>query len=501
MGKEKTPIIVGVAQFTQDKDEPKPLDPLSLMVKTSNMAINDTGSAGIREYIDSIYMPRIISWRYRDAPTELSDILGIKTNQSFYSDYGGETPQLFVNRAAKSIASGECKTALLTGAEAHYAAYRLKRGEITLDWPRSKNLKHNHIKKEPDYTNLELKYGITFPSSMYAMFETAIRKKSGRSIEEHSQHMGKLLEHFSKVATRNPHAWSKKFYTAEEIVTPNHENRYICHPYTKWMISNPYVDQSAAIIMTSEKIAEELGIDEKKWIYPMGGADLENIHDVTRRPRFYDSPALKEASQLALEQAGLSLEEIDKFDLYSCFPAIVEIAKQELRITEDDPRDLTVTGGLGFFGGPYNNYSMHAIVSAVELIRQKPLLKIFILANGGYNTRQSIGIYGIEPPAKHWNSRDDIAIQQKIYTEALPEPVEKATGLLTIEAYTFHYNREGQPIKGVVIGRLENGRRTIAEIKAGVEELLKLERQELVGKQGKVHEGSCNGRNKIIIPN
>ena len=43
------------------------------------------------------------------------------------------------------------------------------------------------------------------------------------------------------------------------------------------MTSNHYVDQSAAIIMTSEEIERKLGIEKRKWMYLKGGADLKNI--------------------------------------------------------------------------------------------------------------------------------------------------------------------------------------------------------------------------------
>ena len=76
-----------------------------------------------------------------------------------------------------------------------------------------------------------------------------------------------------------------------------------------------------------------------------------------------ESPAVRESARIAFHQAGLSIAEIEHLDIYSCFPSAVQIALKEIGIKENDPRPLTVTGGLPFFGGPMNNYSMHAIVS------------------------------------------------------------------------------------------------------------------------------------------
>jgi len=499
MNKETRTIIVGTAQFTQNKEETKPLDPLRLMVKTSQLAKDDTGVADLFEKIDAVYVTNIITWPYKNAPKELSEILEIKSEQTYYPAAGGETPQLLVNRAAKAIASGKSKVVLITGAEAIYTRHRSRVDNITLNWPERREPEHIDGEEWKGFSDFEYKYELQKPSNAYAMLETALRVASSRSLKDQRTYVGKLYERFSIIASKNPHSWTREPYTAEEITTPTPKNRYICHPYTKRLTSNPYVDQSAALIMTSENIAEKLGIEKKKWVYLMGGADLKNIINITGRPLLYDSPALREGSHIALKQAGISLEDINKFDLYSCFPSMVEIARQELKIPEDDPRDLTISGGLSFFGGPFNNYSMHAIVSAVNLIREKNSLKIMIVANGGYNTKQSIGIYGMKPSALSWKNRDDTAVQQQIFANELPEPIEKADGLLTIEAYTIKFDRSGNPTEGIVIGRLENGSRTLAIIEADPNVLLKLEHEELVGKTYKVNYNSHRDRNLICI--
>ena len=67
----------------------------------------------------------------------------------------------------------------------------------------------------------------------------------------------------------------------------------------------------------------------------------------------------------ALRVAGIGVDDIATFDLYSCFPFPVFNICDGLGLGPDDPRGLTLTGGLPFFGGPGNNYSMHAIAETV----------------------------------------------------------------------------------------------------------------------------------------
>src|SRR3546814_13228280 len=74
----------------------------------------------------------------------------------------------------------------------------------------------------------------------------------------------------------------------------------------------------------------------------------------------------------ALDMAGLTTSDIACFDLYSCFPIAVSNVVEGLGLDEEDPRGFTVTGGLPFFGGAGNNYSMHAIAETVQRLRDDP---------------------------------------------------------------------------------------------------------------------------------
>lgn len=498
MDVKNIPIIIGAAQFTQHKDTSQPLDPLSLIVKTSKMAIEDTQTKEIVDIIDAVYMVNIDSWSYEDAPGKLSKILGIKPIKKVYLPDGGNTPQMLVNRAARAISAGKSRSILITGGEALYSRLQAKKDELTLNWPKRKKPKYIEGELWDWINEFENRYGFKYPPYTYAIFETAIRAASGRTIDEHKKHLGKLFEHFSMIASKNPYSWTQESYTADEIIIPSPENRYITHPYTKRMCSNLFVDQAGTIIMANEELAKSLCIDRKLWVYLMGGADLNNIHSITQRPRLDDSPATREGSKIALRQAGLTLNDIDAFDIYSCFPSIVEIIMNELGLAENDHRDLTLTGGLPYFGGPLSNYSLHSIINAVDLIRIDPSLKVMIIANGGYNTKQSIGIYGSEPPTIEWGVIDESGVQQSILEGKLPDPVEMAKGKLAIDGYTIIYDRFGHPERGIVIGTLENGRRTLALIKSGPKNLKHLEKQELVGKTVIIMYDPSDNRNFVI---
>lgn len=500
MDKSKSwPILIGAAQYTQPKETQNPLDPLNLIANVSKLAIDDTGITNLNKFIDAVYVVFIASWSYEDPPGELSEMLGITPSAKIYSQGGGNTSLRLLNEAALTLMQGKSKLVLLTGGETWYTTSLARKGKKVLNWPTYKKSIYPHAGTMKELSDIERKYSLNIPSITYAMFETALRASSGRDLEEHQLQIGKLFERFSQVASKNPFSWNKESLTAEEIITPTPKNRNINHPYTKYMCSNPFVDQMGAILLTTQEFAEELKISPSKWVFLMGGGNLENIFNITQRPTFINSPAVKSASQLSLEQAGLSLDEINLFDFYSCFPSMVQIIRNALGLKEDDPRPFTITGGMPFFGGPWSNYSIHPIITAVDIIRENPSLKIMQVANGGYNTHLSVGIYGKTPPQKPRNNEEFLKAQQEIYKEELPIPVNVAGGNLTIEAYTILYKRDGTPDYGVVIGYLENGLRTIALLKEDNKTLGILSLQELVGRKFEIFHNDETGFNYLKI--
>src|SRR5207253_1302535 len=105
----------------------------------------------------------------------------------------------------------------------------------------------------------------------------------------------------------------------------------------------------------------------------------------------------KSAGAALLESAGLTIDRLAHLDRYSCFPIAPRLTAAMLGIPLDDPRPLTVTGGLPWFGGPGNNYATHAIVALVERLRAARDAFGLVHANGWHLTKHALGIYGGAP--------------------------------------------------------------------------------------------------------
>jgi acetyl-CoA C-acetyltransferase len=197
--------------------------------------------------------------------------------------------------------------------------------------------------------------------------------------------------------------------------------------------------------------------------------------------------------------SGVTVDEVAYFDLYSCFPSAVQISRDMLGIPKDDPRPLTVTGGLPYFGGPGNNYVGHSIAAMTEKLRANRGKIGLVTANGWYVTKHSAGIYSTDPPRRTWHRTDPKSHQKAIDARPKPEFVDEPSGKATVETYTVMHNRDGAPESAIVIGRDNENRRFIAKTPTERRVLEAMVKQEMVGAGGTVGRAP-DGETNTFVP-
>ncbi|MDY6933782.1 MAG: acetyl-CoA acetyltransferase, partial [Spirochaetota bacterium] len=361
-----------------------------------------------------------------------------------------------------------------------------------LSWPGSEGgLLSNIIEEEHEGVNTQEKiHGAMYPIQIYPLFENALRAEKGISIEEHNKNLADFCAEFSNIASENPYAWFREKKSSREIGQITDANRMIGFPYPKFMNSIMNVNQAAGVIVTSNEIAEKLSIPKNKWVYLHGGAEANDKWFVSDRVSYTISPAIREISKTALEMAGITLDQIDFFDLYSCFPCAPIIAAKSMGMDLNTLPPLTITGGLPYFGGAGNNYSMHAIAQAVEMLRKNPNNFGYISALGWFITKHAAGIYSGIEPQRPWDRSGFPDIQQKIEDMDSPEICEAPEGPATVETYTVIHDRQGKPDNAIIIARLDDARRCWAKTKDDQELLLSMGKEEFIGKKGFVSPGN-----------
>jgi acetyl-CoA C-acetyltransferase len=355
-----TPILVGSGQITQREPEPRAaLNAMDLTAAAARKAAIDAhGGEALLQALDALVVLRSFSdtsWRFKSpfgGPTNPPRSIANRLNLSnvkhlIYTHPGGNMPQWCVNRLFEMITRGEIGAAMVCGGEALATQKAAERAGLSFDW-------NENTGGEPElwgvatrgWSDMEDRHRMAGAIFAYPLFENGIRGHLHRSVAEHQRAIGQLFARFAGVAKANPLADRRQGYTADQIATVGPNNPFIGFPYTRLMNSNAFIDQAAAVILTSVGKARALGIPEKRWVYLHGCADAHDHWYISDRHNYHSSPAMRIVARETLDMAGIGLEAIDKFDIYSCFPSAVEIACAEMRIPEDDPRGLTVTGGL-----------------------------------------------------------------------------------------------------------------------------------------------------------
>lgn len=509
----RTPILVSGAQFTQrtvkEKRVAESLSPIEMMAKVSRDALAQCGAGEmLATAIDTVSIVRftadspgeqgrLTKRMFRNPPLSVAKHLGIQPRRTIYTATGGNSPQWLVNRTAEEIANGTCEVALLAGAEYIASLIGAMKAGVDLGWTTGPDADPGSDPEEigdmrPGVNAYENKYGLRFPVNTYPLFENALRGIKRRSPAEHLSWLGKFFSPFTKVASENPYSWFPTFRSPEEISTPTEKNRFVGYPYTKYLNAVIEVDMAAAVVMTSVGKARELGIDETKWVYLHGCADAADIWNVSERVNFHSSPAIHMVGKKAFGMAKLDVGDVSFIDLYSCFPSAVEIGCQELGIAEDDPRGLTITGGLPYFGGPGNNYVMHSIVMMADKVRANPGTFGLCTGNGWYVTKHSAGIYSTRPVEGEWTRENPASYQVEIDTMPHPSVTETPQGPAKIETYTVITDRKGKRF-GLVVGRTANNERFLAYTPDDDATLDRMMREEMLGREGTVsQDGALN---------
>lgn len=467
---DNTPVIVGVGQFVS-RDDPTPdtlLSALDIAAFAARRALEDTGAAAaVESNIDVMTVSRLFEDSTRkvaitsnpfgksnNVPGSIAKRIGITPRENVYCAVGGQTPQRLVNEMSERIQRGELASALLVGAEAianiKFAARHgfdldlneTVDGDYTDLWPMD-----NADKMVSDY---EMAHGLFLPVQAYPLCENVWRQRAAHSVQQHRRVMGELFSRFAHVAARNEYAQFPVDRSADFLATPSADNYLLSEPYTKWMVAQDAVNQGAAVVLTSAGKAREWGIPEHRWVALHGYGDCDDLN-VIERPDLAVSEAQNLAVGRALESAGKTVADIEYLEVYSCFPIAVLSACVAMGIDPATDRPLTLTGGLPFFGGPGNNYSMHGIAEAVQRVRDHPGSHALVIANGGYLSKHSAGVYGPVPEGE-WQPVDNSDLARRLREHGRAPVTETPDGDAVVESYVAAYQR-GKPAIGYIVGR------------------------------------------------
>ena len=505
----RTPVLVGCGQITDTTGKPSSeRSNVAFCAEAANLALADCGAsigaAALGRRIDAVTVleffpdvsPRFASpfGRCSNPPKGVANRLGAAPRQLLYTHSGGNMPQYMVNRLAEEIAAGETELALVCGAELLRSTQNARKAGLKIDHNEDPGGEPARVgDKRFGFSDEEARHDLRAAIHFYPLLENAIRGGLKRDVPTHMKAMGRLFERLAAVARDNPLATRRDGYSAERLATISDDNRWICFPYPRLMNSNAIIDQAAAVLLTSVEKAREWGIPQDRWVFLHGCADGTDTWVVSERDRLDASPAIRGCARIALDMAGKTVADVAAFDLYSCFPSAVEVAMKEIGIAEDDPRRLSVTGGLPFFGGPGNNYVTHSIAEMMNVVRKSPGSFGMVTANGNYLTKHSAGLYSTRPTEGPWRRQPPQKLQAELDAGPTRRVDTRPSGTGTIETYCVTYGRDA-PEKAYIIGRIDDsGDRFIAVGDSDPALLADMLTREQLGRKVSVHER--DGRN------
>ncbi|MGY4711109.1 acetyl-CoA acetyltransferase [Mycolicibacterium sp. CBM1] len=462
----RTPVIVGVGQFTERLGDSAyhGMSSVDLATEAVRAALADTAAdvaavaraievfAGLRQF--EICTP------FTKPPLGASDNyvrsvaarVGSDPARAVLEPIGGNGPQKLVTEFAGLIAAGEIEVALILGSENGSTLKTFAGRDNAPDHSETVGgqLDDRGYGFEQYMSEYTAKHGLTGAPVQYGLLDNARRGRLGLGVDDYRLKMAELFAPFSKVAAKNPFSSSLAERSVEELATVTADNRMICDPYPRLMVARDTVNQGAAAIVMSVGAARKLAVPEEKWVYLHGHAD-QIEQDMLDRVDLGTSVSAQQAVAEALRVAGIDMGQVSTLDLYSCFPFPVFAVCDDFGLAADDPRGLTLTGGLPYFGGPGNSYSLHAIAETVAEMRYKPGVFGLVGANGGIMSKYSVGVYSTTPV--DWAPDRSKVLQADI--AALPKvPVTRnADGTGVIETYSVRYDWPERT--GVIVGRLD----------------------------------------------
>ncbi|BBZ77591.1 acetyl-CoA acetyltransferase [Mycolicibacterium anyangense] len=460
----RTPVIVGVGQFTERLGESsyRGLSSVELATAAAQAALRDTGAdaaavaraidtvAGIRQFEISGRTPTLLG-ASNNYPRSVANRIGAAPARAVLEPLGGQGPQHLVTEFAGVIASGAAEVVMIFGSEnTSSLRYYADRDKPDHSETVEGSLEDRGYGYEGLFTDYTVAHGLIGAPAQYGLLENARRSRVGLSVAEYRRAMGELFAPFTKVAAKNPFSSAPVERTAEELITVTESNRMICDPYPRLLVARDQVNMGAAAVLMSVEAARRLGVPQERWVYLHGHADLVDQPLLDRVQVDYNSASVLAINE-ALAVAGVGIDDISTFDLYSCFPVPVFNFCDGTGLATDDSRGLTLTGGLPYFGGPGNNYSLHGIAETVSEMRDRPGDFGLIAANGGIMSKYSVGVYSTTPV--NWKPDNSAALCREVAARPVVPVTEKADGPATIETYTVRYD---WPVRtGIIMGRLD----------------------------------------------
>jgi len=450
----RTPVLVGVGTASFDAEASE------LMAEATRVALEDAGGHGLVADVDRVAVPQG-SWAYPDPARLVADHIGANRASTHLVELG-IPQQSLVNDALAAILSGASEVAVVVGGEAkRWVRDRERAGDPAIETAQPDTVP-DVLRQRPGplLEPVEVAHQLWDPVQQYAMIDNALRAMEHQAIPAHRDAIATLWARFSSVSATNPEAAFGREVDPAWLTTPSPDNRPLAFPYNKWHSTQWTVNQAAALVLCSVEAAERHGVPSDRWVFPRVGLESSHAVSVLCRDGIGTWPAMEVLGTTAAAWLGRPVADIEVAEVYSCFPAAVRVQQRALGL--DPTGTPTVTGGMAFAGGPFNNFVLQSLAPVVRAVRTAPGSLGLVSTVSGLLTKPGLGVWSAVPDGAP-PLIADLAGAARAATgvlEVVPT-LDGYVGQATVVTYTVTY--DGMvPARTVALCDTTDGRRCVA---------------------------------------
>ena len=291
-------------------------------------------------------------------PLSMAEYLGLHCSYVDSTETGGSSYICHVGHAAAAIAAGKCRVALVT------LAGKPRTGSPATGNPRRPGAPES---------NFEQSWGMSRPVEGYALAAQRHMHEFGTTSEQLAEIKVAASEH----AQHNPHAFLQQPVTAAEVL----ESPMVSSPLRR-MDCCVVTDGGGAVVVVHPDVARDL---PRRTVKILGHGEAPKHADNGRIDLTYSGAVW--SGPRALEEAGVTVEDVDYVSIYDSFTITVLITLEDLGFCEKGQGGDFVSGGtlrspdgrLPFNtdgGGLCNNHpanrgGMTKIIEAVRQLREE----------------------------------------------------------------------------------------------------------------------------------
>ena len=437
----RTPVLVGAGVAS---DSAPALDLIESAVRA---AADDAGAPGLLPTVEWLAVTQG-SWEHTDPARVVAARVGAPSARTAFVQLGvpQQTP---VSTALSRIRSGELDVAVVAGGEAR--AYERAHAEAQPEPVADGRADEVWAPEGEIVAPAEIAVRLIDAVQQYAIIENALRRAEGLTVDAHLDEIAALWAGFNAVAQSNPRAaFGHPPRDAAFLRAGGPGNRPLAFPYAKWHSTQWTVDQAGALLLCSAEAAQRAGVPRDRWLFPYVALESSLALSLSRRRDLHRWPAMRALGERAAAHLRRPLREIDHVDLYSCFPVAVRVQQRELDLPLDGVP--TVTGGMAFAGGPFNNYTYQSTAALAGRLRADTAALGLISTVSGLLTKPGLAVWSATPPAAPVLI-DDLRVEQP----SVPVHDVDPGGAITTVSSTVTYDGDGAPARAFVIGDAADG--------------------------------------------